>query len=577
MILYQFCEKQVNDSTEEIAAKVAIRSMMYCPIVLALFCDCSIFGLFTDFLSSPPLMPDDVKKSSFTGIMSVAAWLSFKGVYFFFACFNIIALIALPVGMIISFCEKKFHFSVYLLFFLYGSPPECFVKKIRHLWSFLRQKWNECIAPGSRSTNNSSCGGSSSDGNTACLLEEGRVNPKSTGSKSVGSRVVATRDITFESTCVKKGMFGRIERVDDNDGGNKKIVIVFDDFPTRCRIDHDHDGIALAPPCEMERRWPIGTRVAAYYEAKGGKSSKSLHAHNYDYGKVVGYVGAAQIRIQYDDNVTQSVNAFTFIVGRESDIRPLDARFAYPVGSRVACRVGDNRSEIVVGRVKKIKTNTYSLYGKAAKAIVVAVDSDEAAPFGGNDISVQPAWILSSAALYRESRKKQKRASGGATHYEVLGVEPNATAAEVKKAWLQMTRTCHPDKVRGNASVKTAAALWFRRVQMAAEVLKDPAKRRAYDARHSFPGPRDDGANKENNNRNPSTPQSSSSSSSSSSSGFSTGQRVKIEGLVKGKLYNGLHAEVVGFDNNGRVNVALVMKGQLKTLALKTSNVSVVG
>ena len=61
------------------------------------------------------------------------------------------------------------------------------------------------------------------------------------------------------------------------------------------------------------------------------------------------------------------------------------------------------------------------------------------------------------------------------THYEVLGVQPTATADEIKTAYRRMLRQVHPD-AGGNAAL-------FRMVDEAWAVLRDTYSRAAYDRR----------------------------------------------------------------------------------------------
>jgi len=62
-------------------------------------------------------------------------------------------------------------------------------------------------------------------------------------------------------------------------------------------------------------------------------------------------------------------------------------------------------------------------------------------------------------------------------YYDVLGVSPDAGADEIKRAYRQLARRYHPD-ISGDDRGAT-----FLDVSRAYEILRDPARRRQYDAR----------------------------------------------------------------------------------------------
>ncbi|MCS6967083.1 MAG: J domain-containing protein [Cytophagales bacterium] len=62
-------------------------------------------------------------------------------------------------------------------------------------------------------------------------------------------------------------------------------------------------------------------------------------------------------------------------------------------------------------------------------------------------------------------------------YYKILGVNKNATADEIKKAYRNLAKQYHPDKNPGNK----AAEAKFKEISEAYEVLSDPEKRKYYD------------------------------------------------------------------------------------------------
>lgn len=63
-------------------------------------------------------------------------------------------------------------------------------------------------------------------------------------------------------------------------------------------------------------------------------------------------------------------------------------------------------------------------------------------------------------------------------HYEVLGVSPEASEAEIKRAFRDLARRYHPDATGGD----TEASERYKRISEAYSVLSDPRRRREYDA-----------------------------------------------------------------------------------------------
>lgn len=70
----------------------------------------------------------------------------------------------------------------------------------------------------------------------------------------------------------------------------------------------------------------------------------------------------------------------------------------------------------------------------------------------------------------------------GGTHYEILGVPPDATASVIQNAFFGLAKRWHPDRLRPEAAeLRDQASRVFARVSEASQVLSDAASRRTYD------------------------------------------------------------------------------------------------
>lgn len=67
-------------------------------------------------------------------------------------------------------------------------------------------------------------------------------------------------------------------------------------------------------------------------------------------------------------------------------------------------------------------------------------------------------------------------------HYAVLGVPPDATGADIRKAYLRQMLDHHPDRVKAQ---DPQADELVRHLTEAYDSLRDPARRREYDERLS--------------------------------------------------------------------------------------------
>lgn len=75
-----------------------------------------------------------------------------------------------------------------------------------------------------------------------------------------------------------------------------------------------------------------------------------------------------------------------------------------------------------------------------------------------------------------------------ATHYEVLGVAPNASSEEIRAAYLLRARERHPDRFL-DADEKSRAQDEFQKISEAFQALSNPQRRQAYDRDLAAPPP----------------------------------------------------------------------------------------
>jgi DnaJ-class molecular chaperone with C-terminal Zn finger domain len=61
-------------------------------------------------------------------------------------------------------------------------------------------------------------------------------------------------------------------------------------------------------------------------------------------------------------------------------------------------------------------------------------------------------------------------------YYEILGVARGASEAEIKKAYRKLAQQWHPD-----VNAEAAAAVKFKEINEAYQVLSDPERRQRYD------------------------------------------------------------------------------------------------
>lgn len=76
--------------------------------------------------------------------------------------------------------------------------------------------------------------------------------------------------------------------------------------------------------------------------------------------------------------------------------------------------------------------------------------------------------------------------AGGQSHYQLLEISPQASAAELRQAFRHLSKRYHPDTTSLPAAQAREA---FARLRQAYTVLADPVSRRAYDALLRQPSP----------------------------------------------------------------------------------------
>ncbi|CAE7779066.1 dnaJ [Symbiodinium sp. CCMP2592] len=156
-------------------------------------------------------------------------------------------------------------------------------------------------------------------------------------------------------------------------------------------------------------------------------------------------------------------------------------------------------------------------------------------------------------------------------HYEVLGLKPGCPQDDIRKAYLFLSKECHPDKKGKSESVQRAATLWFQTVVEAHECLSDPKKRKAYDDAMGFPPPGST-TSSGSGGASSSAPETTGASTHPVAARFRAGQRVRIQGLSSAPQYNGREGEVGEVTGSDRLQVALLYQGQLKHLSLQPHN-----
>lgn len=98
----------------------------------------------------------------------------------------------------------------------------------------------------------------------------------------------------------------------------------------------------------------------------------------------------------------------------------------------------------------------------------------------GAPSSAPPSLGGGGAELRLELEALSARLAG--SHYDLLGVAPDAPASAIQSAFFALAKKWHPDRLRPEmAELKDEAARLFSRLSQASQVLSDPASRATYD------------------------------------------------------------------------------------------------
>ncbi len=77
------------------------------------------------------------------------------------------------------------------------------------------------------------------------------------------------------------------------------------------------------------------------------------------------------------------------------------------------------------------------------------------------------AWIARMQEEAQKAQRQSLRAQSAADHFRTLGLPPGSTMDEVKKAWRNRMRECHPDRFAGDKEAEARAHEEAQRVNMA--------------------------------------------------------------------------------------------------------------
>mmetsp|Transcript_21285 Transcript_21285/g.34610 ORF Transcript_21285/g.34610 Transcript_21285/m.34610 type:complete len:554 (+) Transcript_21285:732-2393(+) len=115
-------------------------------------------------------------------------------------------------------------------------------------------------------------------------------------------------------------------------------------------------------------------------------------------------------------------------------------------------------------------------YNHAVQDYESLLQQDSDGTIGGD---MSPSIATEDWTLFLERAKDL--AAKATDHYLVLGIPPDANAAQTKQAFRKQCLKWHPDKHQGNADDTARASIMFKAINEANEVINDEQKRTIYD------------------------------------------------------------------------------------------------
>ena len=157
-------------------------------------------------------------------------------------------------------------------------------------------------------------------------------------------------------------------------------------------------------------------------------------------------------------------------------IRPDDLKRVVEEANRLAAERGDQPAteETAAKQVQRI-----SMRFRESKASSDEGDIIEDIKYEMDEVAHGIEYAVKEAAAQNQAAQEVKEAGVNSEYYELLGVNPESTEPELKKAYRRKLIEWHPDKVRSDK--RDQAVKMTDLIQSAFKVLNDPWEREIYD------------------------------------------------------------------------------------------------